>query len=462
MANIKLTEVDRRKVIPKTGTFVINDSENIKQIPVNKIFDVIEGNNLFTGIQIVTNTGCVETLATNFITLEANTAYQFCSNIKDFIRYGFFDENKHCTQMLNTSGDGLITIPASEEVRKFAIMDYQTWQFVSQIEYIISGHDRTAYVNDDVKLKPELYNQDTVDYSWEVIHEETLTEAKNITISDIDCTEVEAYIICPDGADGNFYLTSEDSGTIYGTPRIRATGKSTSFIMKLKITVIASYLWEGRMSVTAYGVGDSYAADEVTHTNIYSGETLNKSKITSLTLIHEGGTIPIGTTVLIRSRNIMPASEFIMTANGDVAYLTSPKELENNPLTATAQHDIRVGTTAITSNGIVTGEKNFPSYETYEGKVVIMPGMDTKIYIAKKGAYDYTQLQAIICLFNTNPNDSVNADKVAIGDSVYQTGSTTKVSDVIKEHETEEINLGITNTGDNPLVVRYFTYKEVN
>lgn len=152
---------------------------------------------------------------------------------------------------------------------------------------------------------------------------------------------------------------------------------------------------------------------------------------------------------------------YLQTDNGDIAYATTQVEMERNPLTATAKQDVRLGKTAVTSEGVVTGEKNFPSYETTASKVVIYPEMEFKVRLEDKDTYDFTRLQAIFCAFNTTPDDSVNAEKVCIDDTVYAVGSTVTLATVNKDAETKTINFGITNTGDTPVVVRYFTYKEV-
>lgn len=176
-----------------------------------------------------------------------------------------------------------------------------------------------------------------------------------------------------------------------------------------------------------------------------------------------GKILSVGTDGIVGVQSLSDAitgETYLMTESGSVAFLATPEALEQ-PLTATAKHDIRAGTVAITAEGLVVGEKNFPSYETTESKVIIMPQKDVEITLIEDDKYDYTKLQAIICAFNTSMTNSVNAEKVAIDDGLYQTGSDDKISNIIKEHESKKIKFGITNTGETPLVVRYFTYKEV-
>jgi hypothetical protein len=49
---------------------------------------------------------------------------------------------------------------------------------------------------------------------------------------------------------------------------------------------------------------------------------------------------------------------------------------------------------------------------------------------------------------------------VAINDKVYPVGFTDIVAAVTVDDATKTINLGITNEGAAPYVIRYFTYKE--
>lgn len=158
--------------------------------------------------------------------------------------------------------------------------------------------------------------------------------------------------------------------------------------------------------------------------------------------------------------SVIENETYLMTESGSVAFLATPQAIES-PLTATAKNDIRAGTVAITNEGIVVGEKNFPSYETTEGAALIMPNKEVKVHLDYNDTYDYTKLQAIVCLFNSNILDSVSAQSVAIDNGVYVIGTTNKISNITKEHETKYIDFGITNTGETPLVIRYFTYKEI-
>ena len=82
---------------------------------------------------------------------------------------------------------------------------------------------------------------------------------------------------------------------------------------------------------------------------------------------------------------------------------------EEVDLTATP-NDIRIGSTAVTDDGIVTGEKEIPSYNTREGYRIITKGSRFALYTPTH--YNYTKLQAIICPFNTSVIESVSAESV--------------------------------------------------
>lgn len=126
-------------------------------------------------------------------------------------------------------------------------------------------------------------------------------------------------------------------------------------------------------------------------------------------------------------------------------------------ITATP-NDIRIGTTAVTGEGIVVGEKEIPSYHTYDGFRIVMKGRRLQVPHAN---YDYTKFQGIVCEFNTNMDNSVAATHVAINDNVYAVGSIVSLSTLIKDDETRLVDFGITNDTDKNCFIRYIMYKEV-
>lgn len=131
---------------------------------------------------------------------------------------------------------------------------------------------------------------------------------------------------------------------------------------------------------------------------------------------------------------------------------------EEQVFTATA-NDIREGSVAATEAGVTVGTKEIPSYIVSEGVVVILPG--EKFLIPLPGdKCNYTELQAILCKFNTSVTNSVESDMVSIKSNVYAMNSGDSISTVTSDESNGLIDLGITNDSNNIYVVRYFSYKE--
>ena len=128
-------------------------------------------------------------------------------------------------------------------------------------------------------------------------------------------------------------------------------------------------------------------------------------------------------------------------------------------LTATAAHDIRIGTTAVTDEGVVTGEKEIPSYYISVGYKIITNGSKFVVSIPD---YEYTKLQAIFCPYNVSITKSVVAEKVAIENNVYPVRSAISEAVIVKDTSGSRIDFGITNTSGSAYVIRYFSYKEIN
>lgn len=132
---------------------------------------------------------------------------------------------------------------------------------------------------------------------------------------------------------------------------------------------------------------------------------------------------------------------------------------EETAFDATA-NDIREGKVAATDDGVITGTKEIPSYYVTEGYRLITAGKPFET--VKTPRYDFTKLQAIICPFSKTVAASVSAEKVAIGETVYNVNSTDVVSTVTRDKDTNKINFGFTNDTSSIYVLRYFTYKEEN
>lgn len=133
--------------------------------------------------------------------------------------------------------------------------------------------------------------------------------------------------------------------------------------------------------------------------------------------------------------------------------------VENEVVFDATANDIRIGKTAATAEGVTEGTKVIPSYHTTEGTDLIPAGSALSIRL-NDGKHEYTKLQAIICPFSGSMSGSVSAEKVSINGNVYAAGSTEPLASVTIDHDAEQINLGITNEGTTPVVIRYITYKE--
>lgn len=130
-------------------------------------------------------------------------------------------------------------------------------------------------------------------------------------------------------------------------------------------------------------------------------------------------------------------------------------------LTANALTDIREGVVAVTDKGIETGSAIIPNYETSTGKKVITSGKEFKITLTVNNMYDYTELQCIICPFNSTTDKSVSAEKVVIDNCLYNSNSDSVVSTITKNVGTKSIDFNFTNTTNNMYIIRYFTYKKL-
>lgn len=156
------------------------------------------------------------------------------------------------------------------------------------------------------------------------------------------------------------------------------------------------------------------------------------------------------------SGGALPSTFILVDEDGyEIPAVLTEEEVE---LTATA-NDIRKGTTAVTEDGVITGEKDIPVYHTSEGYVLITPGSAVRIQVVAD--CEYTKLQALICGFNTSIPNSVATEKVCINDSVYLVNSTEVLSTVTVDTSTKTINFGITNTSGKIQILRFFMYKEI-
>jgi len=134
----------------------------------------------------------------------------------------------------------------------------------------------------------------------------------------------------------------------------------------------------------------------------------------------------------------------------------------DTPVIFTAtDNDVREGSVYASDDGISTGSKVIPSYHTNHGAKLVPAGSKFTIRLSKLDCYDYTNLHAMICAWNTNLSDSVATDRIVVLNAVYPVQSTEAISSVTKDDSTKSIILGITNDTDSPFVIRYMTYKEI-
>jgi hypothetical protein len=152
-----------------------------------------------------------------------------------------------------------------------------------------------------------------------------------------------------------------------------------------------------------------------------------------------------------------PVNTYILVDENGVEV---PAVLVDEKVTLTATtNDIRIGTTAVTEEGVVTGEKEIPAYHTSEGFSVITAGQPVRIMLVED--CEYTKLQALVCAYNSSMTNSVATEKISVNDRVYPVNSTESISAVTVDTNAKTINFGITNDSGKLQILRYFMYKEI-
>jgi hypothetical protein len=131
---------------------------------------------------------------------------------------------------------------------------------------------------------------------------------------------------------------------------------------------------------------------------------------------------------------------------------------EQEQIFTATDNDVREGMVYAGDAGVSTGSKNIPAYHTTTGQRLIKAGDDFTILLDN---YDYTELQVMICNYNTSLTNSFSVDRVGIEENIYPVGSTEILSTITKDDSTGSVNLGITNNTEDKFVIRYFTYKEI-
>jgi hypothetical protein len=121
--------------------------------------------------------------------------------------------------------------------------------------------------------------------------------------------------------------------------------------------------------------------------------------------------------------------------------------------------DIKIGKKAVTDDGVTEGTDT-KTYRTTHGTRLILPGETFSVLLDEYEAYDYTKFQAMISVFNTTEFNSVAIDKISLYDTVYDVGSSDKISDVTKNMESKCIDLNFTNDTNSTYIIHFNTYKE--
>lgn len=151
---------------------------------------------------------------------------------------------------------------------------------------------------------------------------------------------------------------------------------------------------------------------------------------------------------------------FILTDTDGNEITTGVIVNQETVFTAT-DNDVREGMIYASDEGVSTGTKNIPSYRTSEGYELIVPNSVFAITaLSKNNNFDFTSLQCIITLFNSDIENSNASEKIVINNGVYNVGSNVKITDVTKDHINKSINFNITNNSENYYLIQFFTYKE--
>lgn len=185
---------------------------------------------------------------------------------------------------------------------------------------------------------------------------------------------------------------------------------------------------------TLTGIADNLRAAHGTTEKIPFTELVDKS---------EGLEIPPQTYILVDEAGNEVAAAFV-----------------DEPVTLTATaNDIRIGTTAVTGDGVTTGDKVIPAYHTTEGTKAIPAGSMLEIKLYSENCR-YTKLIAVICDYNTNLADSLATQMVVLNDNVYLVGSIETLAKITVDTDKQSINLGIINDANTPRIIRFMTYRE--
>lgn len=147
-------------------------------------------------------------------------------------------------------------------------------------------------------------------------------------------------------------------------------------------------------------------------------------------------------------------SYVLTNADGTQKVYAQLSSKESVTLTAKA-NDIRLNTSAITNDGYTEGTKDIPAYFSMYGKKIVYENEEATL---TNHETDYKNLMVTITPFNSSLDESVEVTYASIDDSMYEAKSTTKISDITVDLDTETIHFGVTVTELS--VLRYFVVRE--
>ena len=118
-------------------------------------------------------------------------------------------------------------------------------------------------------------------------------------------------------------------------------------------------------------------------------------------------------------------------------------------------NDIRIGMKAVTNSGVVDGEKDIPAYFSRYGTKKVSANKEATITGYET---DYKEMLVTIATFDSSISNSTVIKYVSIDDAIYEVGTGTKVSNISKDIENEQVSLGIIVKETS--VLRFFLVRE--
>ena len=144
-------EIDRQIADGTIAALTIGDGTVGLNHLNEELLYIEKGNNLFTGTQTLNING-VDRLSSNFI--ETSALRHIVTNIKNYISYVYYDENKNVVKTSNTTDSGIITV--DNNYKYITITDNGTLNFVDKLTYIINSNNRNDYIPDKKYINGKL------------------------------------------------------------------------------------------------------------------------------------------------------------------------------------------------------------------------------------------------------------------------------------------------------------------